>query len=194
MRLPIPILSGEQIYREVEIESPRAGTLADTQKLAEQGNWFAAIHLLVAGCITSIDDVADRTKIRSLCRLMPYRSAEFVALHAVLKISPDDGFEGVYTCPRCGHEMVTDYQEEDGVVIVDTRDFVEDLKIGYSEDVFTFQHEMSEPVQIKSEGEIVEEITGFEMRYPLLADCIASEGRYGNNDAIRAQFGTYVSA
>ena len=195
MRLPIPIFSGEVIHQEVEIESPRAGVLADTQKIAEQGNWFTAIHILVGGCVTSIGDITDKSTIRNLCRKMPYRSAELVALKATLLISPDDGFEGVYVCPRCGHKIITDYQEADGEVIIDTRDFVSNLKVGImEEETRGFHHDMTEPVDIKSEGEVIESIDSFDMRYPLLADCIASEGKHGNNDPIRSQFGTYVQA
>jgi len=194
MRLPIPIFSGTEIFREIEVESPRAGVLAETQKAAEQGSLFAAILTLVTGCVVSIDNITDKSQIRALCRKMPYRDAEYVAVMAVIKISPDDGFEGVYTCPRCSNRIITEYKEIDGEVI-DTRDYISDLPIGLmDDDTQTFSFDLSEAVEIKSEGNVLESISSFEMRYPTMSDCIIAESKYGNNNSLATQFGIYVQA
>ena len=53
-KLPIPIFHNDSIYREVELESPRSGVLADTHTENERAGYYSACHVFLAGSITKI--------------------------------------------------------------------------------------------------------------------------------------------
>jgi hypothetical protein len=197
MRLPIPIFYSDMIYTDIEIESPRAGVLADVRKVADNGCWFSAIHVLISGCVVQLsgsEDVVEKSRIKAICKHMPYRSAEYIGLKCILQISPDDGFEGVYTCPRCGNQTITEYIKQEDEVI-DTRDFVSDLEViyydGEENDIYI---SLNDPVTIKSKGEIIIEIASFNLHFPTLNECMIAELRYGHDNMTRTQFGIYVEA
>lgn len=181
MRLPIPFESGGRTVDEIELETPRAGVLADTQRAAEGGKLFTALSVLLAGVI------AGEGNAKSLARDIPYRDAEWMALQAILRISPDDGFEGVYTCPRCGAQMICELTEDE-----DSRDFVKDLEVVYRDEPGLVEIELTEPVVFTSKGEEIDRVTVFEMRYPTLEDCIKAEAR-GQKGA-KQQFAIYAQA
>jgi hypothetical protein len=189
MRLPIPFEWSGQVIREVEVGAPKAGLLADTREVADQGKMHAAMYTLAAGSILDAEGITDRNEIKRMTRDMPYRSAEFVALSAVLTISPDDGFEGVYVCPRCGEKIITEYNPEN-----DTRDFVSDLEVGVLEEPELFSLDLDVPVTFTSQGEVIDEVRSMELRYPTMADCMAAERRAAGKDAVRLQFAIYAQA
>jgi hypothetical protein len=183
MRLPIPFEVSGRTISEVEIDAPRAGVLADTQKIAEQGKFYAALAKLVEGCL--LDEEMPQTVVKA----MPYRSAEYIALHAVLMISPDDGFEGVYDCPRCGTKLICELTQED-----DTRDFVSDIAVGYRDEPGAVRFELEKPVTFKSKGEVIDQVENFELRYPTMGDCMKAEVRSGGATGVRLQFQVYSQA
>ncbi len=183
MKLPIPFEAGGSVVSEIELQNPTAGLLAETSRTADAGRFYAAISVLLAGCIAGEDNP------KTLVKAMPYRSAEYASLMAVLQISPDDGFEGVYPCPRCGFKLVSEQTEDD-----DGRDFVSRMDVGYLDEPGTVQMDLLVPVQIKSKGETVDEISSLEMRYPTMGDCESAEKAVGNTEPLKTQFELYARA
>lgn len=195
MRLPIPFIDNGTTYTEIEFGSPSAGLLADTQKAADAGRYFNSLSILCGGVLTLLSDqngnvIEDRAELRAAAKKLPYRTAELVALRSLLLVSPDDGFEGVYQCPRCQHRIITEQNEDEDE---DTRDYVKDLEIGYTDgEIITF--DLSEPVEFKSGGEVTDTIESIEMHYPTVSDCIRATKKGADLDEIRQQFSIYAEA
>jgi ribosomal protein S27AE len=201
--LAIPIFYKNSVYPEIEIEKPRPGVIADTQKMAESGNHFAAILTFISGCVSAIykDDgsiIQDAPGIKSLVGQMAYKSAEVVTIQIMLLHNgPDDAVEGFYTCPRCGGQVLAEYVEEDGETKIDTTDHIRDLKITYMTDYEeSIYYKLNNPVEIinAKTKEPIEVITDFEIYYPTLNNCIAAYRKNPNIDSMRLQFAIYVEA
>lgn len=191
MILPIPyVWAGNTVY-EVEYGEPQSGVLADTRKAVEAG-YFTAMHTLVSGVLTDVNGETDRGQMKVAVREMPYRDAEFLAIQAAVLVSPDDGFEGSYKCPRCGHQVVTEYSEDEEM---DTRDFVGDLEVGYCEEPpEAIYIELKKPVSIKSKGEVLDTIETLSLEHPTMQHCMAAERRIGHADSTRLQHAIYAEA
>jgi hypothetical protein len=203
VRLPMPIFYSGSVYTDVEIEKPKAGVLADTKKLSDSGDTYSAVHKFVSGCITSIhkDDgliVSDRVGMSALNRAMAYRSAEYVTIKSLLLLDNDDGIEGMYECPRCGHIIKSEKKsDENGVLIYDTRDRIGNLKINYYEGKENFfRYEFSDPVILMNAEtrDTIEEIYNLDMQFPTLNHCMAAQQKYDRKDELRFQFGIYIEA
>jgi len=203
MQLPIPIETKlGNTFTEVELTKPRASVLADANKMLETGEIFLSIKTFLSGCIESFSgeekSITDKADIKNMVNLLPYRSAEFCFYKILVLYDPEnDAIEGIYRCPRCKSQIVTEYLKTDDLEI-DTRDYLSDLDIKYmngGEKGITL--ELSEPVVIKkkgSEDDVIDSIESLEFRHPTLADCLVAEKKYGVNDSIRMQFATYVEA
>lgn len=182
MRLPIPFEYEGRIIDDLEIKAPSSGVLAETQRVAEGGKMYAAFSVLTAGCL-------DEEDARAMVRVMPYRTCELLAIHAVLKISPDDGFEGVYQCPRCGHKQVTEYSEDE-----DTRDFVSDLYVGYADAAEPFEVELDSAVTVTSKGEAIEQVSTLTFHHPTMQECQKAESRVGLKNPTKLNFAVLALA
>lgn len=197
MRSPIPIFYNDNVYQNIEIIKPSGAVIADTKKEADKGDFFSSIKVFIAGCTASIDDVADKVMIKKLVSQMPYRSAEAIAIKIMADFyADDDGIEGVYPCPRCGHKIISEYRENEGTII-DTRDFISNLHIGYYDDVVNeIKVELSEPVILKNkiDDRVLEEIEEFSIKFPTLENGINACARMGLNDTVRLQYAIYADA
>lgn len=189
MNLPIPIFRNEKTYNMVDIQKPRTGVIAKAYDAAiYKGLNFKALLEFVAGCIETIysqdgESESNSDKIKRLCGMMPSISAETVALKVMSMINENDYIEGVYFCPRCGEKIVTG---NDG--ITDNRDKIDDLKIVNMDSPFEnyIFVQLSESIKIKNQktGEIIEQIDNFEVRYPVLNDCMNAEEGQRNDVTI----------
>jgi hypothetical protein len=168
MRLPIPFESAGRNFEDVDVAPPNTGALADVSRIAEDGHDFSAMAKMVESCTRINGEKIEHSDVLN----MPYRDAEYIALMGVVGISQDDGFDGYYVCPRCGRPQTAE-KTIDG----DFRDFVSDMKIGFLKEIRTFSLSLSAPIELKSEGEVIERISHIEMRYPTLGDCINAERR-----------------
>jgi hypothetical protein len=189
MQLPIPFDYVGNRVGDFEVSAPRAGVLAETARAAEDGHYYGALFALAAGACKRLGEEEDSAQIKNMLREAPYRDIEWIALSAVVGLSPDDGFEGVYNCPRCGTQHVTAYSEED-----DTRDFISDLEFRVAEEPDQIRVELAEPVEVRSKGEVIETVESITIRQPTLRDCMRAESRVGQSDPTRLQLGIYAEA
>lgn len=188
-KLVIPVNQGGKLYTHVDLKEPTPAVIADTQKEAESGNFYKSMHRFLSGSIDSIysdsgDSVSDRDKIKLITRHMPFVSADKIALDILVDLNDDDMFEGIYKCPRCGHDIICELQEDE-----DTRDRISDLPVHYMDDYLeTFTIDLEKPVQIKKKDE-VEDINSIEFYYPTLQNGIqASSKAVGNNSHKKQQY------
>jgi hypothetical protein len=200
IKLPIPIYHNNEVFcDEIEIKKPNAGCIADTKKMSDSGDMYGAIAFFISSCTeamtTKNGTLVDRMIIKTTTRNMPYRSAEYVFTQIMLLRHPDDGIEGVYSCPRCGERLVCEAKKDpvSGELITDTRDFVHELDVTFAEGLVNIEYALEEPVVIKTtDGRTLESIESFVMRHPTLADAIAGSRRTDKSDDLRSQFGIYI--
>ena len=200
MQLPIPIITNSGgVFNEIEIIKPKSSVIADTRKVLNDTNEvFHSIRTFLSGCIESISNdekvISDKENIRNMVNFMPYRSAEVCLYKILVLYDPDkDAIEGVYSCPRCGTKLITEYIESEDI---DTRDFISQLEIKYMDEYEDIEIELSDPVNIKDKGrdEILESIQSMKFKHPTIANCIVAEKMYGSTDSIRMQFAMYVES
>lgn len=204
MKLPIPIFKKDKTYHDVDIEKPDAGVLADTHDLLEKNNdEYQALHRMLWGSISRIGKTTDKAQIRSLCMKMPYASAEYVAINALLMTTDDDGVDGVYPCPvnNCGGQsMARIEKDEDGEEISNSLDYVSDFPVhimgdGEEEISDHFHHDFPEPVQIKDVGgELIEEINSLTWLYPTLQTCMSARASTPAGDTAKMQLKIYAES
>jgi hypothetical protein len=201
MRLPIPVFTLSNVYTDIEIMKPKASIIADTKKTLNTSNDpYLALKQFISGCTMSLsceeNEVTDKSLIKDIVLLMPYRTAEFVALQILILYDPEmDAVEGIYTCPRCGHKIITELIKNNEYEI-DTRDYISNLEINYMEDALqSIDVELSTPVVIKnkSNDQVIETIETMEINHPTLANCMIANKKYPN-DEVRAQFSMYVES
>src|SRR4030042_3815947 len=139
MRLPIPIVyKDDEIYTDVEVESPGAGVIADTWNIIDKtGNSYSALHTWLSKCITTIisesKTILDKTQIRAMIRKIPYKPCEYIAIKTILDVNADDEIEGIYECPRCQTKIICERVEENGEEISNNVDHMSALKINFAE-------------------------------------------------------------
>lgn len=197
MELPIPIITNlGNKFNEVEIIKPKASVIADVKKIADTGEIFQSIKVFLGGCIELIsgeeNSITVKADIKNMIGMMPYRSAEVCLYKILVLYDPDkDAVEGIYTCPRCGFQLITEFNED-----IDTRDYISELNIMYIDQYTDIELELTEPVNIKDKGkdEILESVESMTLRHPTISDCIIAEKKYGATDAIRMQFAMYSEA
>jgi hypothetical protein len=208
-KFPIPLKLNGKIYHSADIVAPSSGVLADTKKVADSGDRFNATLTFLTGCVESIisddSEISEKIQVKSALRHMPFRTAEVLALKAILQIHSDDGIEGLYICPRCQHKVIAQVVEENGEVILDTRDFINNLDIAYMDDYSgEFEIQFTEPVVVinaltkevlmdyKSQRPIG--MNKMKMIHPTMANCIEAQAKQGGNDEMRLQYRIYVEA
>ena len=198
MRLPIQVVADNgKNFSEVEIKKPNSGLVADVKKLLDSNaNMFIAIKQFVSGIIISIDEISDPIALKGLTKNIPYRSAEYLMMKSFILRNPDnDGVEGVYPCPRCGTQIISEAYEKDGIEY-DTRDFISNLEVVYA-DFSSVEINLSEPIVIKNlkNDEILYSIESIQMVYPTLENCIQGYNSCSDKqDEIRLQFSIYAQA
>lgn len=198
VRIPIPVFQAGKAYGEAELEVPDAGTLADTRRALDDGNYFEAVHEFLRGCLKALREDGGESlegdQARAMAKHLPIRSAEFLAIKAMLLLDADDGIEGVYDCPRCGKRQMAEYRSEDS----DSRDRISDLEVAYMDGSpgGSFSVTLAEPVTMKDKasGEAVYSASEIEMDWPTLAHAMNSYGKYGASDRVRRQFAIYIEA
>lgn len=202
MKLPIPIFTKSgKTYSDLKFQLPKPSVLADTRKVLSKEGVYSGLKVFLSGCVEEISNdektVTDKTQLKSLITMLPYRSAELVMVNIVT--SYDENFnyvEGVYECPRCHEPVISELIEEDDY-IVDTRDVISELEVTYMEEANNLiELELTSPVLIKNKvtGDVIESISKIELHHPTLLDCIIADKKYGAYDDIRTQFAIYVEA
>lgn len=195
MKLVIPIFRNDKIYTDVDIKEPTPEVIVRAEEIVKKGLTFKAILEFVSGSIEALyssddDIITDKAKIKRICGMMPFISAETLSMKIMCLINENDFIEGVYSCPRCGEKIITGKDD-----IEDTRDRINELDIIYADDFMNKIYvDLPESVKIKnvSSGEVLEEIQNFSIRYPVLNDCILAEN--GQTNETRIQLRIYCNA
>lgn len=187
MKFCIPFSVSGQTFTECEIKKLSPASLADAQEAFEEKTEFHGILEILAGGISLVKDVdgqevTEKHKIRSICRHMPYQTAEQVGLDIMVLLNKEDKIETVFNCPRCGHQM---YSGDEDKLSNLPREYGEGGILEYS-----FQ-----PIDIKAkDGTILQQISSFNMRYPNINDCISAAMVVSKNKPTRRQYQIYANA
>ena len=188
IKLPIPIFCDDKRHEKVNSIEITAGVIADTKKVIDQGDPYKGMQIFISGCLESIDPIVDKSAIKLLTGMMPYRSAEYLSMKIITQ-NEDDGIEGMYNCPRCDKAIICEKTEN-----VDRRDFLSDLDIFYSNGSNTFEYKFESPITVPAKEDEITDIVSITLRYPTLNDCSAAILQLGEIDKVRLQFGIYLEA
>ncbi len=188
MKLCIPFEKSDKTYTDFDVKKPRSGDIADVQEaFTDQTEFHGILKLLSAG-ISQLEDsdggiVADKQEIESICRYMPYQTAEQVALQIMILLNGTDNIETETICPRCGKSSYTDNAIS-----------MSELKTTVMDGVATITLDV-DPVFIKAKnGEVLKEVNIFSMRYPNINDCISASMKIPPNKSARRQYEIYANA
>lgn len=194
MRLPVPYTFGGHTWSEASVGRITGGAIADAQAAAESEDYFKAILALLSHVVTEMSDgnggaETDRAQVKNLLREMPTIDAEYLAVQA-LAISGDgdnDWIEGVYPCPRCGHQLIIEGE---------VADRVRDLETSYGDADERVQVRLAQPVKIVSQrtGEVIVAVSSVDMRQPTVRDYIRAFSKVGAKDQLRYQYAAYSEA
>lgn len=203
MKLPIPVNVSGTIYTDVEVQAPTVEVAIETRKIADSGKIFMAMRPFCVGCIQSLTTqegqiVDDPISIKSLVPKLKYKNVEYITIQSLLVHNEDDGIEGIYSCPRCGTEILAEYKDEDGI-ITDTRDHILSMPVNYfdidkdSNEIFI---ELTDPVVIKDRksSDIFLDVKSFSIDHPSLENYITAESKVGTSDPIKLQLAVYVES
>lgn len=184
VKLPIPIKVNNEQYGSVMIRKPSPEVIANTDRAAREKDRYSAIKVFLDGSVEEIhkDDgqiINDKISIKRLLHDLPYRSAELLSIKIMLYLDNNDYIEGVYYCPLCNTKIICTLKEEDGMVIYDTRDRIEDLKITYADSNDNIYFELSEPVEIQLSENETDLVCDMELSHATLSNCISAISNNG---------------
>ena len=192
MRLPIAYSFAARTWADAGLGKITGGALADAQVAAEGGDYFKAVLALLASIVTEMTDdqgnaEADRAQVKNLLREMPSVDAEYLAVQALSLSGGEDFVEGVYNCPRCQYQVVS---EGEGA------DRISDLETVYGEKDEPVRAKLASPVRIVNARtkEPVVEVASVELRQPAVRDYIRAFSRTGSKDQLRYQYAAYAEA
>jgi len=178
----------------VEIKRPTTETITSTAELVRDGKYFLALCNFVTSCIEGfemdLENVTTKDRIKILTREMPIRSlytllVEILIFNDQHEEGTDDGIEGIYSCPRCGNEVICELK--DGI---DTRDHLKEFPINY-DDSQSMEILLKTPVIIETGKNESVTINSLEMKYPTITDYIEMEARYGLKNESKIQINAY---
>lgn len=196
MNLPIPIFRNEKLYNAVDFDEPDGDVIIKARNAVEKDLYYKAIYEFMAGSIEAMyeqsgEPITDKSRIKRLCLMMPYVSADTIVFQIISMMKGDDDYiEGVYSCPRCGKKIITG---NDGMI--DTRDRISALPINIMQDYNdSILVELQKAVKIKNAqtGEVLEEIFNFSLRHPVMNDFINAEN--GQTNELEIQYRAYRNA
>ena len=188
MKLCIPFEKSDKIYTDFDVKKPRSGDIADVQEaFTDQTEFHGILKLLSAGIsyleTADGDSITNKQEIESLCRFMPYQTAEQVALKIMVLLNGTDVIETETICPRCGKASY-----------VENSILMSDIETTNMDEVTTITLDV-DPVLIKAKnGEILKEVNVFNMRYPNINDCISASMTIPPNKSARRQYEIYANA
>jgi hypothetical protein len=184
-KLSVPFEYSGKVWCAAEKGRTNGGVLADAQREASQERVYSAMYTYVAGTLRSLvteDGTSEegRNRIREICRQMPWASAEQLALHTLVASGTPDAIDGVYQCPRCGNQVVSE---------VDSADRISALPVLEATAGDVMELALAWPVEVKdSRGDPVVSVSSLRLRRPTLADCMAANVSYGLRDEVRLQY------
>jgi len=184
-RLAVSFSYMGKVWEQFEAGRSTGGVLADAQREAQQERLYGAMYAYVAGTVKALaaaDGTVEegRNRIREVCRQMPWVSAEQVALRTLLASGGHDSVEGIYACPRCGREVVSEGEEADRI---------SELTIAEGALDETMPLKLAYPIEVKdNKGETVVSAASITFRRPSLSDCMAANVFFGLNDEVRLAY------
>lgn len=204
MKLPIPIFYKENIHKEVQIDEPESGVLANAHKISQTGDHFSSSLSMLIGIVKSIAGenglIEEKNLIKPILYKMPWNTAEFLLEEAMLLMDPEAEYiEGMYTCDRngCGYIQYAERKVLEDDVVIDTRDSIHNLQVTYYEgDINNIHIQLTKPTTIINEIDksVLAEIDNFDMIFPTIENCITAFAKYGGADRTRLRFGIWLEA
>lgn len=186
LKLPVPIFMENSEVLECQITKPSSGTLLETRKIINTGDYFLALKKFLSETILFDDD---KEKTLRLVGELPMNSAEYLTIQVLLLHHPDDAVEGVYYCPRCHTQKIC--EDKDGI---DTSDKISELDVVYFGD--SDSKEITKDVEVvltdKKTGNTVFDCRSITMRFPKLKDFIESANKVGYEDEVEIQKQVYL--
>lgn len=186
LTLPVPIFLANRVTK-CEIIKPSVGVLMDTKKIVDRGDYFSALKKFLSSTVIFEDNTE---KTLRLIGELPIQSAEYLTIQIMLLEYPDDdGIEGVYICPRCGTQKISECRDD-----IDNRDFISDLEITYFEE--KDNPEITKDVNVniidKKTDNPLFTVTSITMRHPKLNDYIEAVNKVGFIEDIEIQKFIYL--
>lgn len=196
MRLPIPyVFNGRRIVG-YKIQAPKTRVLGDAREKAQKGDAYGSMAEIVKGSLASLQTEDDRDisvsdEIEKAVKPMPYKNIDHIVMDAIIASGVEDGIEGVYTCPLCGHKIIMEFDPED-----ESCDRISTLKVNYSESGAPFTIVLTEPIEIQDADtdEVLQRIESLTMRYPTLDDVQRAYRSVGSVNSVSLQLQTYANA
>jgi hypothetical protein len=197
IRLPIPFVSGEgKVYDKAELKRPSGAILADVKDVLGRSNEYQGMRVFAAGCCVKLfgesGEITDPSNIKTLLGKTSNKTLEFICIMVMIDYyEGEDYIEGLYICPRCSHKVISEKTEEDGIVI-DTRDRLTDLAVGYMEDIseLEFDVDLGQVIVLKSHTS-EEEVNIITLRFPCTEDYIKAFHQVGGSNFIKVQYHVY---
>lgn len=188
MQLPIPFTHQGKVLTDVEMGRPTGSAIANCQRLASNGEEFAAVAAFTAGSVASFSgpsgDVSGE-EIKAACRSLPWPLAEWLMVKGLVSAGVDPRVDVLFKCPRCKKE----FTREDPVD-VSALDFVE-----RSEVEPTVTVDLGNPVEFKDAktGTVVESVSSIKLSLGTISQCIKAAARAGGND-VRLQYAVWADS
>jgi len=178
---------GDKTFTEAEVRRPTGGVSADTKRVADNGDVYAAMAIFVAGCLVSLGEETDRGQLRAYARGMSFVNAEYLALQALMATGIPDNIEGVYACPRCNNRITV--EPDDG-------ERISDLEVRYADGPVFVDTEVDPPVKITNDStdEELVCVETLKIGMPSLSQLSKAFKKFGMADRTRMQFDAYVDA
>jgi hypothetical protein len=184
MKLPVPFEFEGTRIEDFEVKGALAKEIAETGKLYNRGQGYAAIRKWVCSVLQSLGGIEDRTQIESMTREIPFVSAYAAACFGIAETKGTDSVEASYKCPQCGTVRIYAKDEDD-----DMTDHLYALDIRVAEsDRLSFEFDKPVKIQRKDSGESIEEINSLAMRHPTITDFVRGEQRYPDDENALAFF------
>ena len=197
MNLYIPIKYKDKKYTSFELGKLKAGVIADaTEEMGKNGS-FAGMLKLVSGTLKSLstEDGEEITKdFDAIIKRAPIQTVEIISLKALTQDN-DEGIEIISTCPRCKNKKIYEDVGEEGDSDYEKNALhFADLEILSYDGEQKIHVDLEEPIQIKSKGEVLVEVTDIDFRYPTLSDAIRGNKKVSDNKDARKLYAIYSQA
>jgi len=191
--LPLPVISKDgTIYTACELKKPIGGTLADVRKVMATKTVAHGMIEYMKGVIVHFESESgeilnNKTQFEILCRQMPVKTAEALAIKAMAMINSTDSVRGMYDCPGCKNQIKI--SKENGNSILYTDLTIEKIKNESIE--YTF----NSPISIIGEsGDIKASMQSITFKPVTMNNYITGITRYPNTDETRQEYSMFIDA
>lgn len=196
VKFPVPyITANNNIYLEAETKRPSGLLLADVNEAMQKTNEYNSMRVFASGCCERIigdPDITDKVSIKGAIAKMSNKTVEHICAQVMIDYYDNDDYvEGLYICPRCGNKVLAEKKDDDGIII-DTRDRISDLRVGFMEDIsdLEFDVDLGQTIDLESKT-LQESVSNITLRFPIMEDYIKACNAIGIENPVRIQYYVY---